>query len=221
MLLVLAYEPDKPQKTAEVINRAVFYGLRTVRRWNVSAILTKAVGYAVKVNDGWKLTREGENYLVEAGYLQPGEVPIVVINDLREVLTKMKYQSTVDFVSEAIECFERQLYRASVVLSWIGAVSLLYEEVVNNYLDAFNTEAIRRDAKWRVANNADDIARMKEHGFLDIIESLSIIGKNVKQELQVCLMLRNGCGHPNSLKIGKQKVAAHLEILMLNVFSKF
>jgi hypothetical protein len=29
------------------------------------------------------------------------------------------------------------------------------------------------------------------------------------------------CGHPNSLKIGEHAVAAHVEVLILNVFSKF
>ncbi len=32
---------------------------------------------------------------------------------------------------------------------------------------------------------------------------------------------RNGCGHPNSLKIGANTAAHHIEILLLNVFQKF
>jgi len=43
----------------------------------------------------------------------------------------------------------------------------------------------------------------------------------VKAELKQCLDRRNGCGHPNSLKIGPNTVAHHLEILLLNVFNKF
>jgi hypothetical protein len=48
-----------------------------------------------------------------------------------------------------------------------------------------------------------------------------MIGKNVKQELEACLKLRNACGHPNSLKIGSHKVAAHLETLALNVYATY
>ena len=65
---------------------------------------------------------------------------------------------------------------------------------------------------------------MKESDFLDIIGSppLSILGQNTKEELKNnCLKLRNACGHPGSLAIGENKVAAHLEVLMLNIFSKF
>lgn len=62
---------------------------------------------------------------------------------------------------------------------------------------------------------------MKEVDFLNILEHLSLVGKSVKQELEGCLKLRNGCGHPNSLKIGDHTVATHVEKLVLNVFSQF
>lgn len=125
------------------------------------------------------------------------------------------------FLEEAIACFENELYRATVVLSWTGAVSLLYHHVVENHLEEFNDEATHRNPKWRKAKTKDDLARMRESDFLDILDTLSVIGKNVKQELQFCLKLRNACGHPNSLEVSQNRVASHLEILALNIFSKF
>lgn len=62
---------------------------------------------------------------------------------------------------------------------------------------------------------------MDQFDFLDRIEALGIIGKNVKKELKKCLDRRNGCGHPNSLKVGVNQSGAHLKILILNVFEKF
>jgi hypothetical protein len=63
---------------------------------------------------------------------------------------------------------------------------------------------------------------MKEHDFLDVLNAIGVLGKNVKQELQNnCLQLRNSCGHPNSFKVGEHRVAAHIETLIQNVFSKF
>jgi hypothetical protein len=62
---------------------------------------------------------------------------------------------------------------------------------------------------------------MKESEFLNVIEAISVIGKSVKQELLKRLELRNGCGHPNSLSIGEHTVSAHIEALILNVFSRF
>ena len=62
---------------------------------------------------------------------------------------------------------------------------------------------------------------MREANFLVVLEAISVLGKNVKQELDICLQLRNSCGHPNSLQIGENKVFVHIEMLILNVFSKF
>lgn len=140
--------------------------------------------------------------------------------DLRKHLDSVKDEQTVGFIEEAITCFENGLNRAAVVLSWIGTVSLLHKHVVQHHLAQFNAEAMRRDSKWRDAKTADDLGRMKERDFLDILEYLSIIGKNVKQQLQEGLNLRNSCGHPSSLAIGQHTVAKHLETLILNVFSE-
>jgi len=63
-----------------------------------------------------------------------------------------------------------------------------------------------------------DFGRMKENDFLDRLVALCDIGKNVKAELAACLDRRNGCGHLNSMKLGPNTVAHHLEIFFLNVF---
>ena len=62
---------------------------------------------------------------------------------------------------------------------------------------------------------------MKEHEFLQVLAAISVLGKNVKDELEGCLKLRNGCGHPNTLTVGESKAAAHVETLIQNVFAKF
>jgi hypothetical protein len=93
--------------------------------------------------------------------------------------------------------------------------------VVDNRLADFNNEASRRNPRWRKAKNRDGLARMKESDFLDILEVTSVLGKSVKQELKGCLTFRNGCGHPNSLRIGPSRVAAHVEVLIQNVFTQY
>ena len=109
-----------------------------------------------------------------------------------------------------------------MVFCWIGAVSVLYDYVFTNKLDEFNSAATRRDAKWKPATTRDDLALMKESDFLDILAAISALGKNVKEHLKnTCLNLRNSCGHPSSLRIGPENVKAHIEFLILNVYSKF
>ena len=228
LLLILA-EPDNLESAktiSDVKQIAMSNGLREVKNWNVSSILERATKNekekrAVRIDEGWLLTSAGYDYLESQGLLT-APVPKVTAADLRQHLGDISNAETVAFLSEAISCVETKLFRAAVVLSWVGAISLLYEYVVQHRLADFNAEAKRRNTRWKDAVTADDIARMKEHDFLDILENLSILGKNVKQELQGnCLKLRNSCGHPNSFKLGQRRVAAHVEILILNVFSKF
>jgi hypothetical protein len=98
----------------------------------------------------------------------------------------------------------------------------MHVHVVKNIFSPFNAEARRRDSRWKDAHNADELGRMKEHDFLDVLEAVGVIGKNVKQTLQnQCLNLQNASGHPNSLKITENNVAAHLDTLVLNIYSNF
>jgi hypothetical protein len=79
----------------------------------------------------------------------------------------------------------------------------------------------KADAKWREAINEDGVGRMSEETFLNRITAIGVIGNNQKGELLKGLKLRNGCGHPNSLKVGSNMVASHIETLLLNVFEPF
>lgn len=202
---------------------AISAGLREARRWNISSALGRSHGRAVRVDKGWLLTDSGRRHLIDSGLIVDVDgQPVPVVTDLRTLLPSITNQNVVDFLEEAIECFERKLYRAAVVLTWVGAVALLQDYVVKYHLTAFNAEARRRDTKWKNAKNADDLSRLKEYEFLNILEAISVIGHNVKQELQnLCLTLRNACGHPNSFKISRNRAAAHIEILVLNVFSVY
>jgi len=221
LLICLAVEPVRPRKVKEVTSLAAAAGWRAVQKKNVSAILARFPALAVRTSGGWELTSAGSQHVARiAGPLMGSPIPQVA-SSLRAQLVKISSPDTQRFVEEAIACFEARQYRAAVVLSWVGAVAVLQDYVVANSVTNFNAEATRRDGKWKSAKTADDLGRMKEHDFLEILESVSVIGKNVKQELQKCLQLRNGCGHPNSLQLADHKVSAHIEDLILNVFAKF
>jgi hypothetical protein len=143
------------------------------------------------------------------------------IASLRRASSGISSQHAKEFIDEAIGCAEASFHRAAIVLSWVGAIRVMQEHVVTNRLSDFNTEALRRDTRWRPARTADDLSRLKEYDFLQILEAISVIGKSVKAELEGCLKLRNGCGHPSSLQVSENRTASHIESLVLNVFSKF
>lgn len=222
ILLILFWDSEIPKNLSKIKGIAVENGLRECQNWNISDVLGKAKGKAAPIKGNWILTTPGRAHLIDKKYLTEKKTHLKNdIADLRSHLSTISNLQTKTFLEEAIACLEADQKRAAVVFSWIGAVAILYDEVVKNHLASFNAEATRKDAKWKTAKTADDLGKMKEFDFLNTLESISLIGKNVKQELQQSLQLRNGCGHPNSLNIGVRKVAAHIEILILNIFSKF
>ena len=221
LLMLVACDPPGPRKPMQLREIAVQAGLRTTHKWNISDILARETGKVVNTPHGWELTPAGEQYLVQLGVVKQVGAAASVAVDLRKELAPLAGTHIYGFVEEAIVCLESRLFRAAVVLSWVGALAILYDYVVTNKLTAFNAEATRLDPKWKAAKNVDGLANMKEHTFLDILQTIGVLGKNVKQELQKALSLRNGCGHPNTLKIGQQMVAAHVESLILNVYRVF
>jgi len=220
-LLILLAVGDGAKPVGTIKKIALTCGLRAAARWNLSDILRKSNGYAILVGTAWELTSDGTQAVAAmANIRQPGAVVKRTVADVRQHLGKVSSKDAKDFIEEAICCFENRQLRAAVVFSWVGAISVMHTHVVKHALPAFNAEARRRDGRWKEARNGDELGRMKEHEFLDVLEAIGSIGKNVKQTLQnQCLNLRNGCGHPNSLKISENSVAAHLDTLVLNVYS--
>jgi hypothetical protein len=219
-LIVLA-SFDIACQPAEMRERAVAAGLRAAKRWNFSGILARRNGLAISVPGGWEITEDGREYLRGLGISSLRPAALQVAADLRVYLSKINNIDVREFVEEAISCLESNLHKTAIVTFWLAAVTVLHRHVINKYLSAFNSEAKRIDSKWKIAVTADDLGRMKQSDFLDRINAVSMIGKNTKSQLIKALDLRNGRGHPSSLKISSNAAAAHIEILLLNVFDKF
>lgn len=219
LILCLSLGQNIPKNVADIKSIAQSVGLAKAKNWNVSQYLARSKGASIRTDKGWELTEEGRRQISKlASTLVNAPVPRIA-NTLRSHLVGISNKDTQAFLEEAIKCYESRLYRAAVVLSWVGALSLLYDYIIKNKLVEFNAEAKKREPKWYEAKKRDDFARMKEHDFLQVLGAISVIGKSVKDELEGCLKFRNGCGHPNSLRIGEHRVSAHLEILIQNVFS--
>lgn len=219
-VLVLLFDKDEEAPVKDITQLAVTNGLREAKKWNISQILSKLKGLAVKLPGGWSITEKGKNHLSEIGVVRNSPTQSIKPT-LRKYASDISNSDVRQFAEEAISALENGLLRSAVVLSWVGAVSILHHEVIKNHLNTFNAEAVKRFPKWKNAFSSDGLSKMKEYDLLQMLNGISVIGKNVKDELEVCLKLRNSCGHPNSLKLGEHKVASHIEILILNVYGKF
>lgn len=220
-LLVILATFAKPAQLSDIRSRAETAGFKVPKKWNMSDQLARSGGFAIRVPSGWELTDRGKNHLRSLGVESASPAAVQVAADLRKHLDNVHDLTTRAFVEEAIRCHEAKLYRSAIVMSWVAAIDVLYREVVINHLAAFNAEALKVNSKWKAAVGSDGLARMQESDFLERLVPIGVIGKNVKDELSKALKLRNGCGHPNSLKIGPNMVASHIETLILNVFERF
>ena len=220
LLLILATF-DEPVQLADIRTRAEEAGFKIPKKWNMSGVLGRSGGMGIRIPLGWELTEIGKNHLRNLGVESVSPAAMQVAADLRKHLNNVQNATTRAFVEEAIKCHEAKLYRSAIVMSWVAAIDVLYRKVVADHLSTFNAEAHKFNAKWKEAINEDGLTKMQEADFLDRLVPIGVIGKNVKEELAKALKLRNGCGHPNSLRIGPNMVASHIETLILNVFEQF
>lgn len=221
LLICLAVDVDVAKEVSAIRNLAEASGLRVVKGWNISQLLSSTKGLAVRTAKGWELTSAGKSR-VQTLVGPALQSPVAqVIPHLRALLPSIKNPQVASFIEEAVRCLEIGLWRSGVVLSWVGAVAVLYEHVLANHLAAFNAEALKRNPKWKPVKVIDDFSRMQEADFLVVLESAQIIGKSVKQELEGCLRYRNGAGHPNQMKVGPARATGHVETLIQHVFSVY
>jgi hypothetical protein len=218
-LLLLLASLGKPCQIKDLKELAQRAGLRVSAGWNLSASLGRSKGLAIRTPQGWEITEAGKQHLRNLGVTKISPAAVQVATDLRAELSKISNDDTRIFVEEAIKCYEAELYRSAIVMSWLAAVDVLHGFVRQKFLTEFNAEAKRVDSRWKDAKTTDDLGRMAEADFLDRIVAISVVGKNVKKE--DCLDRRNGCGHPNSLRVGANTAAHHIEILLLNIFKVF
>jgi hypothetical protein len=212
------------KKPAEVRDLAVGAGLKRAKNWNISGEFRRASTLVANTSAGWELIADGRLHvakLVGANETRLSDVA----TSLRTLLNNVTSPEVKAFLEEAVSCFEHRLYRAAIVFSWVGAVAILHKYVFDNVLSDFNKEAQVRTANskepWKPAKRQDDLGRLSESTFLQVIESIGVISKNEKQLLEEALKLRNAFGHPTSVSIAENTAAAHIERLTLNVYKKF
>ncbi len=220
-ILLLLHSFQSSVGVADLRKRATQVGLRQSAKWNVSSILDRSQGAAIRTSDGWELTDQGRDRLRSLGVPIDSPNAVNLALDLRRLLEKVLDPDTHSFIKEAVRCYESKLLRAAVVMSWLAAVHVLKLYVVEHHLVAFNNAAAKSEGKWKPAVTTDDLGLMTERRFLDRLQEISMIGQNVKNSLIHALDLRNGCGHPNSLKVGDNAVAHHIETIIQNVMHRF
>ena len=222
LLCVLAHaEPGV--SISQIRDLAANAGLRVPERTNVSSLLGRSGGRAIRASGGWELGGRGITYLTDLGVLAPtDEKPSAKVADaLMANVAKITDGDTREYLREAVDCLRVGSRRAAIVMSWIAAIYVLQRHVFQHHLAKFNAEMLRVEKGWKDITVLEDFERIKERTFLDRSAHISIISTNVKKELVECLDRRNTYGHPSSARIGEHAAAHHVETLILNVFQRY
>ena len=220
ILFCVAFKHPDTASVGDIKKVAAENGLRRVTTWPISSRLSGSA-YAVKTKAGWKLNSKGQAYISKLlGPLAILPLPKIATT-LRSHLDNVKDDNSRKFLTEAIACFESRLWRAAVVFTWVGAVSILQDHVLVKKLAVFNAAGQKRFSKnWRDVKSKDDFSRLREADFLQVAYECGAIGKPIWLELKGCLTLRNNCGHPNTFSVGENRASGHIESLIDNVFAR-
>ena len=230
-LLLLLSQLEQPAATAKIRDKGVQVRFRDLTQWNLTNVLKNAAkdGLVAQLATGWRLLEPGFK-TIDAHYRPEAAIIRETRHALKAHLLKIPNDQRRAFVEEAIKSFDVKAYRAAVVLSWVGAAHIIQDYIVLNHRAAFNAAGVARAA--RVAANGTkysftpvkskkDFGVIGEADMLQLCQDAGILHKAEKQILQDRLDLRNQCGHPNPIVIAEHAVASHIEILMLNVYSKY
>lgn len=218
-LLIVGHH-DGPVKGADIRAIAKENGWKEGAKSVPAPFLTKSK-HALLLPKGWTLTGPGRATLEDRGLISKIGVLTPVTRTLEKYILDLHDPDKARFVEEAIACVKNKSYRAAIVLTWVGALYLMYNYVLREKLSEFNAEINRRHPKSKLAGTVDDLAGLKEAEFLNVLEHISVITKAEAKELGSCLDRRNTAGHPNSHTFTEVGVGNHIETLISSVYRHY
>ena len=174
----------------------------------------------IKTKNGYTLHRNLKKEFDKI-YLEVYETEIAF--RLRELISKVKSKEQQMFLEEAIKCFETKCYRASIIMTWLLSIDVIYEYVLQpSNLLLFNN-AIQSHGKYKkiTINKKDDFSDLKETDFIELLRVAKLISNDIRKILDEKLGFRNSCAHPNTIVVDELKSMTFIKDLVINVIEKF
>jgi len=180
---------------------------------------TKPISF-IKTKNGYTLHRTQKKDL-DRIYIEPHETEVSF--KLRELLTKVKSKEQKIFLEEAIKCFEIKCYRASIIMTWLLTIDVLYELILESKnLVVFNA-GIQNHGKYKkiVITKKDDFSDIKETDFIELLRVAKLVSNDIRKILDEKLGFRNSCAHPNTIFVDELKSTSFIKDLVINIIEKF
>lgn len=148
---------------------------------------------------------------------------IEVTIKLRDLLKTVTSKEQNLFLEEAIKCFEIKVYRASIIMTWLLTMDVLYEMILEpSNLIKFN-DAIQTHGKYKkiTVTKKDDFGDIKESDLFELLRVGKLISNDIRKILDEKLGIRNSCAHPNTIIMEDYKAISFIQDLIINVISKY
>lgn len=178
-------------------------------------------GKYVRVTDsGYRLERSIFDEIDDAVKNEPTKIQVSA--QLADLVTKIKNTNEKLFITEAINCYRVEAYRATIVLVWILTIDHLQNHIFGNKLNEFNTALARNpDKKISKIVNYDDFGELKESKFIEVSKSAGIISNDVRKILDEKLGIRNSAAHPSGIAFSSHKTTEYILDLISNIVLKY
>lgn len=168
-----------------------------------------------------------ENRLEAVGLLGRASEESKLLSEISESLYKslMRIPDLDErgYIQEALTCLNHRTkaYRAAVLMGWAGTIYHLRRKVEEQGFDRFCQayEGLSL-GKPKHISNIDDLESCKDKDFLLVLERMGILDKAVRHQLENCLDLRNGCGHPTQITPKVHRVKAFFEDIIEYALSR-
>lgn len=145
-------------------------------------------------------------------------------NTLRDLLNTIKNAEQNQFLEEAINCYEIEAYRASIVMVWNLTMDHLFEFILVKKNTEFNSVlSTNSDRRIRISSISikDDFSEIPEGKFIEFCKQARIISKDVRKILDEKLGIRNTYAHPSNVILAESKAIEFIEDLVYNVIHKY
>ncbi|MFV1363551.1 hypothetical protein AAHH97_08880 [Mycolicibacterium elephantis] len=151
------------------------------------------------------------------------QAPAAALSSLREAAGNAPPEYA-DYLGEAVECYERQLYRAAILMVWAATIEHMYGVVADHRggvrkIQAANLVRYGTHSKYREIKRKNDLLYLSEEQFIQLAEDAGMINRNARRMLGDRLTLRNQCGHPTQYKPGREETVIFVESLVNNILT--
>jgi hypothetical protein len=149
------------------------------------------------------------------------EAPAELLTDLRRVISSAPTRELTSFLSEAVRCLEVQAFRATAIMAWAGAISILHDAAARHGLKELEQAARLVNPKAHHLSKRDDLQYYDDELLLKALEKAGLLNRTELGLLLHQLKRRNAYAHPSGVEPSVEEVRALLSELVQIVFTRF